>query len=194
MRLVLDDRAAEAAAELVAAVVLLVGTSLESLSVSVAAFIDLSRNSSKKLPCGVVGAALGDDVHHAAVAAAVFGLGARGDEVELLDRLEREELQQAADGVVVVVAAVDLVVDVAAVAAVDLRRVLRALGRVAVEAEADARNRRREVRELAAVQRQVLDPLDVDDAADRRARRLDQRRLRRDADALGDAAPRSGRC
>ena len=87
----------------------------------------------------LVGAALGDDVHHAAVAAAVLGLVALGDEVELLDRLEREELQQAADGVVVVVAAVDLVVDVAAVAAGDLRRVLRALGRIA----SGSRGRRR---------------------------------------------------
>ena len=91
----------------------------------------------------VVRAALGDDVHHAAVAAAVFGLVALRDEVELLDRLEREELEQAADGVVVVVAAVDLIVDVAAVAAADLRRVLRALGRIGVEAEADAGNRER---------------------------------------------------
>src|SRR6476659_8067546 len=44
-------------------------------------------------------------------------------------------LQQPADGVVVVVAAVDLVIDVASGAAVDLRRVLRALGRIAVEPE-----------------------------------------------------------
>ncbi len=115
----------------------------------------------------VVGAALGDDVHHAAVAAAVLGLVALGDEVEFLDRFEREELQQAADGVVVVVAAVDLVVDVSAVAAANLRRVLRALGRVGVEAEADAGNGCREVRELPAVERQVLDALHVDDATNR---------------------------
>ena len=159
VRLVLRDRPAEAAAELVAAVVLLVGT-FDDASRSRSARSSTCRGTnSKTLPVTVVRAALGDDVHHAAVAAAVLRLEALRHEVELLDRLERKRLQQAADGVVVVVAAVDLVVDVAAVAAVDLRRVLRALGRVGVEAEADAGNRRREVRELPAVQRQALDPL-----------------------------------
>ena len=118
---VLDDRPAEAAAELVAAVVALVraGVLLGGRR-GVHAFVteQLEEAAAQR-----VGAALGDDVHHAAVAAAVLGLGARGDEVELLDGFQGEELQQAADGVVVVVAAVDLVVDVAAVAAVDLRRV-----------------------------------------------------------------------
>ena len=92
-----------------------------------------------------------------AAAAAVFGVEALRQDVELLDRFEREELQQAADRVVVVVAAVDDVVDVAAVAAADLRAVLRALGQLGMEAEADAGNRRREVGELAAVERQAFD-------------------------------------
>jgi hypothetical protein len=35
-----------------------------------------------------------------------------------------------------------------------------------MEPEADARNRRRQVGELAPVERQALDPADVDDAAD----------------------------
>ena len=120
-------------------------------------FMSVSRIDVNQLPCEVVRAALGDDVHDAAVAAAVLGLVALRDEVELLNGLEREELQEAADGVVVVVAAVDLVVDVAAVAAANLRRVLRALGRIGVEAQADAGNRERRVGELPAVQRQILD-------------------------------------
>ena len=156
VRLVLHDRAAERAAVLVALVVLLVGSVARS---SRSRSSRSSRVAEEREPAAavVVRAALGDDVHHAAVAAAVLGLVALGDEVELLDRLEREELQQAADRVVVVVAAVDLVVDVAAVAAADLRRELRALGRVGVEAEADARDRDRRVGELPAVERQALD-------------------------------------
>ena len=51
--LVLDDRPAEGAAELVAAVVLL-GDVAFSLSVSVSAFIDLSRNTVNQLPCGLL--------------------------------------------------------------------------------------------------------------------------------------------
>ena len=132
----------------------------------------------------VVRAALGDDVHHAAVAPAILGLVALRDEVKFLDRLEREELQEAADRVVVVVAAVDLVVDVAAVAAANLRRVLRALGRVGVVAKADARNHHRGVGELPAVQRQILNPVDVDHPADRRRGGLDEWCLGADRDRL----------
>ena len=47
---------------------------------------------------------------------------------------------------------------------------------IGVEAEADAGDRRGQVRELPAVERQVLDAADVDDAADRRGGRLDERR------------------
>ena len=130
--LVLHDRTAEAAAELVPAVVLLAGAGRCSFSVSVSRVHRLVAEAlDEPAAVQIVGAALGDDAHDAAVAAAVLGLEALGLEVEFLDRFERERLQQAADGVVVVVAAVDLVVDVAAGAAVDLRRELRALGRVA---------------------------------------------------------------
>ena len=153
----------------------------------------MSRKSSKKLPRPVVGAALGDDVHHAAVAAAVLGLEALRQEVELLDRLEREQLQQAADGVVVVVAAVDLVVDVAAVAAVDLRRVLRALGRVGVEAEADAGIVAARLANCRPLSGRLSMRFDVDDAADRRRGRLDERRRAGDVDRLGKRAPPSAR-
>ena len=184
VRPVLRDRAAEAAAELVAAVVL-----LARVRQDLALRLRVHRLVAEHLEEAArrrVGAGLGDDVQHAAVAAAVLRLEALRLEVELLDRFEREHLQQAADGVVVVVAAVDLIVDVAAVAAVYLRRVLRALGRVGVEAEADAGNRRREVRELAAVQRQRLDALRIDDGTDRRGGDLDQRRRTGDVHGLSD--------
>ena len=132
-----------------------------------------------------VGAALGDHVHHAADASAVLGLVVRRLEIELLDRLEREQLQQTADGIVVVVTAVDQVVDVAPVAAVDLRRELGALGGVGVETESHAGNRGGQVRELPAVQRQAFDPDRIDDAAHRRRCRHDQRRRSSDVDRLG---------
>ena len=107
----------------------------------------------------LVRAALGDDLEGAAVRAAGVGAEALRLEVELADRVEREQLHQAADRVVVVVPAVDQVVDVAAAAAGDLRRELRRLGGVGVEAEAHAGNERGEVAELAPVERQVLDLL-----------------------------------
>ena len=53
---------------------------------------------------------------------------------------------------------------------------MRALGRVAVEAEADAGDGRRQIRELSAVERQALDRPRIDDPADRRGGGLDQRR------------------
>src|SRR5205814_2739802 len=133
-----------------------------------------------------VGAALGDDVHHPPVAAAVLRLVTRSDEVELLNRLEWKQLQQAADGIVVVVAAVNLIVQIATVAAGNLRRVLRALGRIAVEPEPDTRNRRSQIRELPAVERQALDPLWIDHAADRRGGGLDEWRRADDVDRFGD--------
>ena len=136
----------------------------------------------------LVGAALGDDLEGAAVGAARVGAEALGLEVELADRVEREVLHQAADRVVVVVAAVDQVVDVAAAAARDLRGELRRLGRVGVEAEADARHQRRQVAELPAVQRQVLDLGGGDDLAHAGVLDVDQRRLGRDRDLLGLAA------
>ena len=74
----------------------------------------------------VVGAALGYHVQHAG-AAAVLRVEALGQDAELLDSLERIELREAADGVVVVVSPVNHVVDVAAIAAADLRRILRGL-------------------------------------------------------------------
>ena len=181
-----DDRAAEAAAELVAAIVLLVDF-VELLGFGLRVHLRVAEQL-EEAALQLVRAALGDDVHHAAVAAAVLGLVALRDEVELLDRLEREELQQAADGVVVVVAAVDLVVEVAAVAARDLRRVLRALGRVGVEAEADARDRRRQIRELPAVERQALDrPMSTTPPTDEDCR-LDQRRFAGDGDRFATPA------
>ena len=167
------DRSAERSAELIAAVILLVElVDLLGLRLRVHRAIPEEREAAS---LELVGSALRDDVHHAAVAASVLGLVAGGLEIEFLDRFEREELEQSADGVVVVVAAVDLVVDVAAVPAGNLRRELRALRRIRMEAKPDARNRQRKIGELPAVERKALDVLHVDDAADRRRVRFDER-------------------
>src|SRR6185312_12074968 len=117
--------AAEAAAELVAAVLLLVDAA-ELLGLGLRVHVRVAEEL-EEAALQVIRAALGDDVHHAAVATAVLGLVALRDHVEFLDRLERKELEEPTDRVVVVVAAVDLVVQVAPVAARDLRRILRAL-------------------------------------------------------------------
>ena len=54
-----------------------------------------------------------------------------------------------------------------------------------MEAEADAGNRDRQVRELPPVQRQVLDAAGVDDTADRGGGGVDQRRPCRHGDVFG---------
>ena len=160
-------------------------------SLNVRAFSASSRTQREPAAAQLVGAALGHDVQHRA-AAAVLGVEPLREDVELLDRLERKELQQAADGVVVVVAAVDDVADVAAVAAADLRAVLRALRQVGVEAEADAGNRRRQVGELPAVERQALDARDVDDLADGRRGDGHEREFRGHRDRLGQRRDAAG--
>src|SRR5256885_12030538 len=63
--------------------------------------------------------------------------------------------------------AVDEVVHVAAGAAVDGDDHLVRLGRIAVDGQAGARREGAEVRELPAVERQVLDLFLADDGADR---------------------------
>src|SRR4030095_2534188 len=148
VRAVLHDGPAERSTELVTAVVLLV---------HVAHLLGLRRRCQPAIAeereataLELVRAALGDDVHHAAVAAAVLRFVARRLEVELLEGLNGKARHEAPAGVFVVVAAVDLVVDVPAVAAADLRRELRALRRIGVEAEADAPDAQRQAAQLPA--------------------------------------------
>ena len=133
----------------------------------------------------VVRSALGHDLDGAAVGAAGVGAEALGLEVELADGVEGEVLHQPPDGVVVVVAAVDQVVDVASAAAVDLGGELGGLGGVGVEAEAHPGNERGQVAELPAVQGQVLDLGPRDDLSDARLRGVDERNLGGDGELLG---------
>src|SRR5256885_9401087 len=112
MRLVLHERTTEAAAELILAVVAFDrrARALDfwqplGLAQRIHALV---AEELEHAAGGTVGAALGDHTQHAAVAAAVLGLEALRLEVELLHCFERKLLQQAADRVVVVVAAVNL--------------------------------------------------------------------------------------
>ena len=180
---VLGDRTADAAAVLVAAIVL-----LRHVAQRLALGLGVHRRVAEqreRAAADVVGAALGHHVHDGA-AAAVLRVEALRHHVELLNRLERIHLRETADGVVVVVAAVDDVIDVAAVAAADLRHVFRRLRRIRVEAETHAGHRRREIGELPAVERQPFDARQIDHLADRRGGRRDERRVAHDGDRLRD--------
>ena len=87
VRLVLHDWSAERPAVLIAAVVLLVDVAqLFGFGLRIQGVVAVRREPAA---AEIIGAALGDDVHHPAVAAAVLGLVALGNEVELLDRLQR---------------------------------------------------------------------------------------------------------
>ncbi len=125
VRAVRDDRAAQAAAELVTLVGLPVH--LGQLLGERPRVHRLVAPQREPAAAALIGAAFGHDVEHGAVAAAVFRVEALRQHFKFLNGLEREQLQQPADGVVVVIATVDDVVDVPAVAAADLRRVLRGL-------------------------------------------------------------------
>jgi hypothetical protein len=127
-----------------------------------------------------------DDVHDASARTAVPGAVTHDRKPELLNGVEREHLQLTAHRVVVVVAAVHEVVDVASRAAKHLRRILRPLGRIAMKRNADAWQGRRQVCELTPVERKLFDPPRLDDAADHRRRGLDERVRRRHGDAFLD--------
>src|SRR4029453_9986950 len=96
VRLGAHDRAADAASELVPLVLLLrqVADALGERPCVEAVVAQQREPASAHL----VRAALGDDVDHSTARAPVFGVIALRDDVELLDRFERKELKQAANG------------------------------------------------------------------------------------------------
>ena len=104
----------------------------------------------------LVGAGLGHRVHDRAGGAAELGVELVGDDLELLDRLDRRpRLHPRAlpDHVVVVVAAVDRVVVVARILAVDADRV--AAERLGADRRDDAREQADEADEVAVDARQL---------------------------------------
>ena len=176
------QRTAQAAAVLVAAEIAL-GRAGQALALGQGLQRVVAQMAERRALQGV-GAALGDHVQHAAARAAVLDRIAIV-EVELVDRLEREELRGAAAVVVVVLAAVDHGADVAAGAAGDLRRVLRGAADVQQMRQTRAGRERRHVRVLPAVQRQLVD-LDLrHDLARPGVLEVDQRRGGGDRDGFG---------
>ena len=103
----------------------------------------------------VVAAGLGDDVEGSAFGAAVLRGEAVGGDLELLDGLEGELHDGAADGVVLVIDAVDGGVGVAAGGAVDGVDGVSVLGGVVGVDQLHAGGEDGEVREVTAVEGQV---------------------------------------
>ena len=170
-RLVALDRSAERSAELVLAEVLVLGA-VRVLAEQRAVAAEIEGGA--LVP---VGAALGHHVDEAADRAAELGRGAVGDDLELLHRLEADDVlgpltaALLAEERVVGVGAVDhhVVVDAALAADADL-------GAVRSLDDADGRRQLDEVDEVAAVDRQLGHRLFVDQRGLLRTRRLDHRR------------------
>ena len=183
-RLVALDRPAERPAELVLAEVLVLGA-VGVLAEQGAVAAEVERGA--LVP---VGAALRHHVDEAAHGAAELGRGAVGDDLELLHRLEADDVLRTLAAAlfpeerVVGVGAVDHHVVVDAALAVDAD-----LGPVRPLDDADGRRQLHEVDEVAAVDRQLGHRLLVDQRRLLGARRLDHRRAALDGDAFtrGDA-------
>ena len=111
-------------------------------------------------------------------------------DLKLLNRFVGKVLQQAADDVVLVVAAVDVDVELPAVAAVHGEVADARLGRVEVAGWPRFRHHDREIGERPVEQRQIGDVFRRHDAAEIGAGRVDQRRTDVDGDGFGDGADR----
>ena len=127
-------------------------------------------------PVSVVGARLGDHVDDAADRAAALRRPAVLQHLELLDRLVGEVLDQAADDVVLVVAAVDVDVELPAVAAAHGEVADAGLGGIEVADRPRLRHDDGEAGERAVEQRQARDLARRHDAGDVGAGGLDERR------------------
>ena len=163
--LVLDDRAADRSGVLLAAE----GRSAQR-------GIDQRRRRLQRLVARedrggavpVVGARLGDHVHHRRARAAERGRILVGGDLEFLHRVFRNVVQHAADGVVIVVGAVDGDVAAAAQLSVGRNHDRVGLGGIEVGRGRVARHQQRQLHEVASVERQRVDLLRADHAVDER--------------------------
>ena len=181
-RRVLDERAADRAAELLAVEV------LERLAVGRVRGEPLHALIVEEAPFDLVRPRLGDHVDDAPGRAAEFGVGAGRHDLKLLHGFERDVDRGAlsahllTEKAVVVVAAVEAdVVEHAALAGEGDFVAVRALD------HADARREREEVFELAPQNRRRFDGGLVQRAGGGRASRLHRRGLGRHGDGLGHA-------
>ena len=173
VRAILDDRAAERGAVLIATIGRLAASGdLLARRLRVEAFVAIELVGAS---FEVIRASLRDDSQHAAGRAAEFRFVLLRLNIEFLHCLDVVVLQRTADGVVGVVAAIDEEVDVAAAAAVERDGQLPRLGRVGIDRQRRAGCERAKVGELTAVERQILHLRLADDRAHRR-RGLDERR------------------
>ena len=177
--LVLDDRAAHGAAELVEAEL---GHGARK---EVAGIERVVTEEVPQAPVELVGARSRYGADHAE-AATVLGSDARRRDAELLHRVGRRQDQALAAMEVAHRAAVQQVVDREVAAAIDVH-VLLAEGRPDRRADPlHAGHEPNQVERVAAVERQVLDPPVVDCHADLRRAGVDLRSLARDRHSLGD--------
>ena len=185
-RAVPDDRPAEGAAELML-VVHRVPVCKEVALVEARIPVELVRRTVE-----LVGPRLGDEANDAAPRAAGLSRIEVGLDADFLDGVHRRLDADRADEALVVVHAVDLVVVLAAGAAVDRhRRGLPAIIHVAASLPAGRRrprHHRHDIDEVASDDRQVLDGLFGDQRAQRRSIGLEERGLGRDLHGLGDHA------
>ena len=189
-QLVLDDRTAEAVAELV--LVELRHRGLEHVLRRQLIALEVVRAAAAEL----VRAGLGDDLHLRAWAAAVDGGEVVGDDAHFLDRLRiRREVGDAAAGDAVGARLVDGVVVglVALTAGVDARRRFTGERVVGAAAAADRRRyalagytrlERDQVVEISAAERHLLELEAVDASGHAALLGLDDRRRGRDGHAL----------
>ncbi len=186
MQLVLDDRSANRAAEVVALqLVLRLVRSLEEVVLRVQR---VAAAEVEAAAAELVRAAAGDDVDLRAAGLAELRAVAVAQDLELLDRLDRRvDEDRAVRADVVVVRAVDRPEIRGDVAAAD-REVRAAEQALVLDVEeiggAHAGHQRGELQEVAAVQRQLADLLSGDHAGDVAAEHLDRGRRRFDADRL----------
>ena len=136
----------------------------------------------------VVRPRLADHVDHAADRASAFRAPAVLEHLEFLDPLVGKVLQEAADDVVLVVAPVDVHVELPSIAAVHREVADAGLGGIESARGTRFRHRHRQVRERPVQRRQVGDVARRDDAAQFRTGRLDERRVGGDRHRLGDGA------
>ncbi len=187
MRLVLDDRTADRAAELTALGVGLVEVALlgEVVLRGPVGILPEGEGAAVK----VVRSALGHRVDDGAGRAPELGVELVGDDLELLDGLDggpRLRAGALTDDIVVVVAAVQHVVVAARIRSVHRNRIRAE--RLGADARDDAREQADEADEVAIDRRQVDELAAADVAADFLGRDIDERRLGRHAHDFLDAA------
>ena len=184
-RPVLDHRAADRAPDLVQAelgLLLVLGREV------IPGVEPLAADEAEPAAAELVATRLGDDVDLRAAGVAVLGaVGARED-LELGDRVERRLDDDHPGGVVAVRHPVEHEVVAVLADAVHLHRAAEVIERRVRLRRQRAWQKQRQLHEIAAAERQLIDRLRGHHLAERRGFSVDERRLRRDRQRLGNGA------